>query len=280
MIGFIGSVFSPWYAWAGRRQPENHVCLNVALYGRGGRFAMTERGAEALRLAPERLQIGPSAMSWDGTALTIEVDEISNPVISRLRGRIRLRPTAITGVELPLCGDGGHVWRPFAPTARIEVDLGRDLWRWQGHGYFDANFGTRALEADFSYWSWARLPRAGGTTATYDVERRDGSALALALQFWPDGGVTEIETPPLSRMARSLWAVRRHARADAGTVPRQVRSMLDAPFYSRSMIRTRLLGEEVEGVHEALDLDRFANPLLKPMLALRVPRRSAWRFTD
>ena len=49
--------------------------------------------------------------------------------------------------------------------------------------------------------------------------------------------------------------------------------MLDAPFYSRSKIRTKIMGEEVEGVHEALDLDRFANPLIKPMLALRVPRR-------
>jgi len=33
-------------------------------------------------------------------------------------------------------------------------------------------------------------------------------------------------------------------------------------------------------VHEALDLNRFSNPLLKPMLALRVPRRRSWRFAD
>jgi carotenoid 1,2-hydratase len=31
-------------------------------------------------------------------------------------------------------------------------------------------------------------------------------------------------------------------------------------------------------VHEALDLNRFANPLLKPMLAVRVPRRRDWSF--
>jgi carotenoid 1,2-hydratase len=49
-------------------------------------------------------------------------------------------------------------------------------------------------------------------------------------------------------------------------------AMLDAPFYARSAVRTRLLGEEAVGVHEALDLDRFASPLLKPMLAVRVPR--------
>jgi hypothetical protein len=32
------------------------------------------------------------------------------------------------------------------------------------------------------------------------------------------------------------------------------------------------------GVHEALDLDRFASPFLKPMLAVKVPRRAGWRF--
>jgi carotenoid 1,2-hydratase len=54
--------------------------------------------------------------------------------------------------------------------------------------------------------------------------------------------------------------------------------MLDAPFYSRSAVRTKIYGEETVGVHEALDLRRFASPLLKPMLAMRVPRRAGWHF--
>ena len=49
VIGFIGSVFSPWYAWSGRRNPQNHVCLNVATYGPGGRFTMTDRGTAATK---------------------------------------------------------------------------------------------------------------------------------------------------------------------------------------------------------------------------------------
>ena len=53
--------------------------------------------------------------------------------------------------------------------------------------------------------------------------------------------------------------------------------MLDAPFYSRAAVRTRIDGEETIGVHEALDLNRFASPLLKPMLAVKVPRRRGWR---
>jgi len=54
--------------------------------------------------------------------------------------------------------------------------------------------------------------------------------------------------------------------------------MLDAPFYCRSAVRTVIDGEATTGVHEALDLDRFRSPLLKPMLAVRVPRRARWRF--
>jgi carotenoid 1,2-hydratase len=79
-------------------------------------------------------------------------------------------------------------------------------------------------------------------------------------------------------MKRSLWQVRRETRADAGYKPVQVKGMLDAPFYSRSAVKTQFAGEEVVGVHEALDLNRFRSKIVKPMLACRVPRRAKWRF--
>ena len=41
---------------------------------------------------------------------------------------------------------------------------------------------------------------------------------------------------------------------------------------------TQVNGEVVRGVHEALDLKRYGQPLLKPMLAMRVPRRTKWKF--
>lgn len=280
MIGFIGSVFSPWYAWSGRRAPHNHVCMNVATYGPGGRFAMTDRGRAALRQGAHDLVIGPSAMRWRGGQLIIDIDEVSAPpVISRLRGRITLTPSAVTGIEAALTPDDRHIWRPFAPTARIEVDLTQGH-RWQGHGYFDANFGTAALEADFARWTWGRYPLAGGTACFYDAARRDGSTLSLAALITADGRAEPIAAPPEARLARSLWAVRRSTRADAGHRPRQVMAMLDAPFYCRSVVRTRINGELTTGVHEALDLRRFASPLIKPMLALRVPRRAGWPGTD
>jgi carotenoid 1,2-hydratase len=60
--------------------------------------------------------------------------------------------------------------------------------------------------------------------------------------------------------------------------PRQVKNMLDAPFYSRAAVETTLDGRKTTGVFEALDLHRFRNPLILAMLAVRVPRRTRWVF--
>ncbi|MEL6544204.1 MAG: carotenoid 1,2-hydratase, partial [Myxococcota bacterium] len=92
LIGFIGSVFSPYYAWSDWREPEDHVAMNVALYGKFGRWAMTERGRHSLQRDGDHLQIGPSSMRWESDGLTISVDEISCPLPRKLRGRIRVRP--------------------------------------------------------------------------------------------------------------------------------------------------------------------------------------------
>jgi carotenoid 1,2-hydratase len=279
VIGFIGSVFSPWYRWSGRRCPQDNVCINVATYGPGGRFTMTDRGQSALRQTPSRLEVGPSMMRWQGDSLIIDINEISSlPLVSRIRGQIRVTPSAITSVELPLTEDGAHIWRPFGPKSHIEVDIDRPGWKWDGEGYFDANFGTRALEEDFSYWTWGRYPAKGGATCFYDATRRDGSTLAAGFHFDADGTAHTIPLPPKVPIARSLWAVKREARSDPGFRPQQVQAMLDAPFYTRAAVETQLDGERTTGVHEALDLRRFRSPLLKPMLAVRVPRRRSWRF--
>jgi carotenoid 1,2-hydratase len=270
-------VFSPWYAWSGRRDPANHCCINVVTYGPGGRFTMTDRGRPALRQSRDALQVGPSRMAWQNGSLVIDIDEISAlPRVSRVQGQIRLTPAAITEVEARLTPDARHIWRPFAPSAQIEVDLTQGH-RWSGHGYFDANFGTAALEADFKRWTWGRFPRAsGGTSCFYDATRADGSTLALGLDVAHDGRATIIDPPPLKSLGRTAWAIKRETRCDADATPRQTMSLLDAPFYSRSIVRTALGGEVVTGVHEALDLTRFKSPLIKAMLALRVPRRRAW----
>jgi len=280
IIAFIGSVFSPWYKWSGRKNPNNNICLNVATYGPKGRFTMTDRGRSALGQSEHTLTLGPSCVEWDAASqsLVITIDEVSSlPLISRIRGTVTLRPTGMTGVELPLTADGSHVWRPFAPTADIDVDLNMDGWTWSGHGYFDANFGTRALEQDFNYWTWGRFPVKSGAACFYDLELRDGTHHHHAFLIHHDGTAEQIASPPpLTKFSRSLWAVSRSTRCDAGSKPKQVKSLLDAPFYSRAMVETTLMGEKTTGVFEALDLHRFRNPAILAMLAVRVPRRRTW----
>lgn len=240
---------------------------------------MTDRGRSALRQTENTFTVGPSSLHWDGSDLIIDIDEISAPpIISRVRGQIRVTPKAMTNKELLLTNDGAHVWRPFAPISDITVELEATGWQWSGHGYFDSNFGTRALEEDFSFWTWGRYPTQQGAVCIYDAERRNGTTLDSAIGFTADGGMDYVAAPPRTPFKRSLWQVRRETRADQGTTPKQVLPMLDAPFYSRSAVQTTLHGETVTGVHEALDLNRFASPLLKPMLACRVPRRAKWRF--
>ena len=190
-------MFSPWYAWSGRGDPANNCCINVATYGRGGRFTMTDRGRSALRRSPDSLTVGPSSMRWTGTQLVIDIDEVSSPpIISAVRGQITVTPKAITDVELPLTADGAHIWRPFAPSSRINVNLAAKGWQFDGHGYFDANFGMRPLEDDFSYWTWGRFPTRAGATCFYDATRRDGTQLNAAMAFQPDGSAAHITAPP------------------------------------------------------------------------------------
>ncbi len=237
---------------------------------------MTDRGEEALALTNNTIQIGPSQMRWDGDQLVITFRERTSPHIGVLEGEVRVTPSAITQVEAALSPDGAHVWRPFAPVAGIEVAIDRPGWTWSGHGYFDANFGLRALEADFSYWTWGRFPTPRGATCFYDSTTRDGQTDSLAIAFDETGRVERITPPPRAKVARPPWLVRRETRADKGYRPKQTLAMLDAPFYNRAVIRTQINGRETEGVCEAVDLDRLRGPWLMPMLAVRVPRRKRW----
>lgn len=50
------------------------------------------------------------------------------------------------------------------------------------------------------------------------------------------------------------------------------RRLEDSPFYTREILDTHLYGERGPAVHESLDLDRFASPIVKLMLPFRMPR--------
>jgi carotenoid 1,2-hydratase len=66
--------------------------------------------------------------------------------------------------------------------------------------------------------------------------------------------------------------MRRHVRSDDAS-PRLLKTLEDAPFYSRSLVSTTILGTPTFGLHESLSLDRLANPLVRAMLPFRMPRR-------
>lgn len=277
IIAFIGSVFSPYYAWArrrGRGDPENFCALNVALYGpRGKRWAMTERGRGRLHRTATSLSIGPSSVAWDKDGLTIEIDETAAPLPLPIRGTVRLCPSALPDYTATLDADGCHRWRPIAPVARVEVSLRHPNLRWFGSGYLDSNDGDAPLESDFVAWDWSRAHARGTAAILYDGQRRYGDSFSLALAFDADGRHRSIEAPPNAALPTTLWRVPRGTRVDQGCAARVLRTLEDTPFYARSLLATHLLGEPMPAVHESLSLDRFRAPWVQMLLPFRMPRR-------
>ena len=274
-------MFSPYYAWARGRtadaaaDPLNHCAVNVALYGAAGkRWAMTERGARRVKRSASSLQIGPSSMVWDGNALSLQIDEVTAPWPSRIRGTVRLHPSALMNESYALDTAGRHRWWPIAPCARVEVELSQPGLRWSGAAYLDSNQGDAPLEHDFVRWDWSRAALSGQRTAVlYDVTRREGAPLSLAMVFDPNGGVQRFEAPPHAALAAAMWRVERGTRSDPGSVARVTETLEDAPFYARSVVNARLLGEPVTAMHESLSLDRFSSPWVRALLPFRMPRR-------
>ncbi|MFM9927302.1 carotenoid 1,2-hydratase [Variovorax sp. H27-G14] len=274
-------MFSPYYAWArgrngGAAAALEHCAINVALYSsaRGeGRWAMTERGRASVHCEATALSIGPSRMRWDGDALVVDIDEVTVPMPSRLRGRVRLHPQSLADRSFALDAAGLHRWRPIAPRARVEVEFDKPAVHWKGTGYMDTNAGARPLGADFAHWSWSRGARSQGRCAVlYDVTRRDGSTAALALDFDANGEATAFDAPPPAALSRSGWGVDRITRCDAGTLPVLRRGFENAPFYARSLLDTTLLGERMTCMHESLSLERFDTAWCRAMLPFRMPR--------
>ena len=267
-------MFSPYYAFARRKGPAdplNHCAINVAVYAKGGnRWAMTERPRDAVSRTANLFTVGPSHLSWDGNSLTIRIDESSVPIPRRLRGTIRVVPSAITQQAFTLNESGNHRWWPIAPCARVQVALDQPHLRWQGDGYLDMNQGDAPLESGFTDWQWSRGATRDGTIILYEALRRDGSRIDLAMTFDQQGRMQTFEPPPLHTLKRTGWRVGRAVRSEE--TARIFKTLEDAPFYARSVVSARLLGEPVTLMHESLSLDRFKMPIVQAMLPLRMPR--------
>ncbi|MFN4114288.1 MAG: hydroxyneurosporene dehydrogenase [Sphingomonadaceae bacterium] len=271
-------MFSPYYKRSGRHDPCNHAALNVALYGPGARWTMTERPHSSVVQERDTLLLGPSQVRWTGDALEITIEErdkrVGVPWQRRVRGRVRVIPQATNGVAFALDPQGRHLWHCLAPKARIEVDMGEPSVRWQGSAYLDSNFGSESLEEGFRTWHWSRAHCAGGSVVSYEGVRRNGSHFASTLRFDRDGTPRQAELPMVAPLPDTLWQMERKTRADGGHA-RVRRTWEDAPFYARSTVDARLFGEPVLAVQESLNMDRFASPIVQFMLPYRMPRARA-----
>jgi carotenoid 1,2-hydratase len=68
-----------------------------------------------------------------------------------------------------------------------------------------------------------------------------------------------------------MWQIQRHIRSDEMN-PTVIKDFEDTPFYSRSVLQSKWLGEEVSCMHETLNVPRFSSTIVQMMLPWRMPR--------
>ena len=274
IIAFVGSVFSPYYHWSGGANPENHCAFNVALYGKGvRRWTMTERGQKVVARDRVSFSVGPSSIRWDGTAFLLDIDEIAVPLPRRVRGTIRVVPKALNDRYFALDSQALHHWMPLAPTAHVEVEFSHPSCRWAGDGYVDTNSGVEPIARSFATWDWSRGNIQNGCAVLYDTVEKDGTNRQIATRFTDAGSNEDFVPPPRVALPKTRWRIGRQTQADPGGMVRVVNTLEDTPFYARSVLETRLLGQQTMAMHESMSVDRFDTPLVRLMLPWRMPRR-------
>jgi carotenoid 1,2-hydratase len=284
LIVFVGSVFSPYYHSArsrGPADPENHCAFNTILYGPGTRkrWSMTERGRDSMQRGPHTLRIGPSQLHWTGSELRADINERCAPFPRRMRGRITLTPTPLTGHSLSLDPAGRHRWHPLAPIARVEVAMESPAVHWQGTGYLDSNEGSEPLARGFSGWDWSRETSADGTCRVhYETRVENSQPRRLALSFRNDGSLRQEESAlhSITLPQTTVWRMGRSTLGQGQTAGARVaRTLEDTPFYARSLIhREEDGGAPRHAMHESLCLRRFEQRWVQSLLPFRMPR---WR---
>lgn len=236
---------------------------------------MTERGRRHVQRSPDRFQIGPSALHWDGRRLVIDIDEVGVPIPQRVRGRVTVTPQGPPSRFVAALDEAGrHRWGPIAPCARVQVALDAPAAGWSGHAYLDSNEGDEPIDRPFRRWDWSRSTLPDGSTAViYDLQPKQGPDRVIARHFAPDGGDVAFVAPPVHPLPRTAWRIERSMRSDAGAPPRVVMQLEDTPFYQRAMLHGQLGGQRVLAVHESLDLPRLVSLSVRLMLPFRMPRR-------
>ncbi|MEM1106112.1 MAG: carotenoid 1,2-hydratase [Pseudomonadota bacterium] len=235
---------------------------------------MTERGARHTRLSAARLAVGPSALTWDGRGLTIDVHERCAPLPYPLRGQIKVHFNHVLDHAFTLEDAGAHRWAPVQTNADVEVAFTAPALSWRGTGYVDSNQGAEPLEAGFRHWDWSRYDLGGGETAVlYNTAPRQGAGRSLAVRFTRSGEAHPFDLPPEAALpATRIWRIARPTRSAPGAPPRHLRTFEDTPFYARSLVEANLLGARRVGVYESFSGDRLRHQIVKAMLPFRMPR--------
>ncbi|MEO0881320.1 MAG: carotenoid 1,2-hydratase [Pseudomonadota bacterium] len=273
IIAFIGSVFSPYYAWRGWSDPDDHCAINVALYGRPSRWAMTERGRGQVYRAPNDFVVGPSRLRVNGDQLTIDIAERGAPVPRPIRGRVTVTMPHQSSHAFELDPKGDHTWQPICTSATVDLEFDAPALSWTGHGYVDTNFGAEPVTHGFDYWDWSRTPLPGDRTRVrYVTDTPAGDRCDLNVTFGRDGSY-EYGDPLTDTRVQStpIWRIDRRTGILAETVPQVYRTLEDTPFYSRSLLAYPK-GAAGYTMHESLSCHRLRSSMVRAMLPFRMPR--------
>ncbi len=275
IIIFVGSVFSPYYAWKNWADPGDHCAINMALYGPPQRWSMTERRRQDTRRTATRYETGNSRVQLVDGGLEVDFDEIGAPFPRRVRGRVRVDLPYLNKESFQLDTRAHHFWSPACSHAKISVDFERPGLSWQGHGYVDSNFGLEPVTKGFDYWDWSRTPLDNGETLIRYVTDPVGSTQRdLHIKIGEDGSIRPaIQTQSVDLPATSIWRISRRAGAMEQAAPKIVQTLEDTPFYSRSII-DYAQGTSGLATHETLSCRRLRSPIVRTLLPFRMPRLS------
>ena len=281
LIAFLGSVFSPYYAWARRRDPQYRPAAACGDQRRPVRRRWPP-------LDDDRARRRPRAARRDDAG-----DRAEPPRVARWRldDRHRRAQRALGGrrCEAASASCPGlsmtNASRSTLPAATCgcrsrRVPASRSIWpslRAAGAGPA-TSIPTRARHRSKPTFAAgtgrARIPPMAAPPCSTTSSAATASRLGLAMRFRAASPVAEpVAAPPLVPLPASAWRIERATRSDAGQPPRIVRSLEDGPFYARSLVECSLAGEPALAMHESLDLSRFASPWVQAMLPFRMPRR-------
>ena len=188
---------------------------------------------------------------------------------------MRLYPQNLFNFSVPLDRESRHHWGPLAPSARIEVQCEHPGLSWKGHAYLDSNEGTEPISNPFDEWDWSRANLADQSVAVlYDIREKTGTHNLLALRFMPDGRIENFQAPQRQSLPKAFWRVGRSIRTEENFPARVIETLEDTPFYVRSVLQSKLLGEEVVSMHETLKVPRLDTVSTRLMLPWKMPRLS------